>query len=63
MLRFPGELKLSANAFTGTIPESIGGLQNLNDLALHENALTGQIPATITILDNVSKFVKFSPQS
>jgi hypothetical protein len=58
LFRFPGELKLSANGLTGTIPESIGGLENLDDLDLHQNALTGQIPTSITVLDDVSKFVK-----
>lgn len=52
-----GTLMLSANALTGPIPESIGGLENLDILDLHQNELTGTIPANITSLADCSKFV------
>ncbi|RCV04780.1 hypothetical protein SETIT_1G028700v2 [Setaria italica] len=47
------ELDLSANLFTGTIPEAIGKMKNLTTLNLYYNKLTGSIPPSIGLLPNL----------
>ncbi|KAF2573765.1 hypothetical protein F2Q70_00000166 [Brassica cretica] len=35
---------LSANQFTGSIPESLGTLSSLSDMSLNDNQLSGELP-------------------
>ena len=44
--------ELYDNELTGTIPETIGNLTNLNRLYMSENQLTGEIPEVIGNLSN-----------
>ena len=37
-------LSLAGNSLTGAIPETLGGLPNVEELKLHHNLLTGEIP-------------------
>ena len=47
------ELNLDDNLLTGSIPDQIGDLVNLNQLFLRNNQLTGEIPTTIGNLSNL----------
>lgn len=38
---------LSHNALSGTIPDALGALTNLNYIGLAQNALTGLLPASL----------------
>ena len=46
-------LDLDNNALTGTIPHSLGDLENLNFLLLNRNELTGSVPKGFNKLDNI----------
>jgi len=45
---------LDSNKFEGTIPEEIGQLTALTQLALENNALTGTIPGSFSSLNVLS---------
>jgi hypothetical protein len=48
------------NALTGTIPENIGFISELEDLRIHKNLLTGSIPESIGQLDELFRFEVYS---
>ncbi|KAL8130421.1 hypothetical protein V2J09_019576 [Rumex salicifolius] len=48
-------ISLNANAFSGQIPEEIGGLINLQRLYLDHNRFSGHIPTSISKLHNLEK--------
>jgi hypothetical protein len=48
-------LELYVNQFSGSIPESLGNLNNLQRLDLHDNKLGGSIPESLGNLNNLEK--------
>ena len=56
------ELKLSANQFSGNIPEALGELTNLKRLDLSENQFSGAIPSLVGNLMRLQSFAAHSNQ-
>ncbi|CAK9163370.1 unnamed protein product [Ilex paraguariensis] len=54
-LSFLQNLKLSANSFTGGIPQEIGWLSRLSTVELNNNSFLGEIPANISRCLNLAK--------
>jgi len=50
-----GKIILSNQGLTGTIPEALGSIHNLQILDLSHNQLTGQIPASLGQMINAQK--------
>ena len=50
---FSGDVDFSGNGLTGTIPETLGNLSNLESLSLASNGLTGTIPEALGQLNNL----------
>ncbi|XP_028065652.1 probable LRR receptor-like serine/threonine-protein kinase At1g53440 isoform X2 [Camellia sinensis] len=48
-------LFLSANNFTGTIPDTFSKLKNLTDLHMQGTSMDGPIPSTISQLKNITE--------
>ena len=46
-------LSLAGNKFSGTVPENINQLQNLNTLFLTQNEVSGTIPQTLWSCTNL----------
>ncbi|KAL7258043.1 hypothetical protein ACSBR1_004212 [Camellia fascicularis] len=53
MLRSLVDLELSGNNLTGSIPSSIGNLENLITLYLYDNQLSGSIPQEVGMLSSL----------
>ena len=45
-------LDLASNELTGSIPETLGQLENLHSLYLYDNELTGCIPSALQAIPN-----------
>ncbi|XP_028105296.1 probable LRR receptor-like serine/threonine-protein kinase At1g53430 [Camellia sinensis] len=51
-------LFLSANNFTGTIPDTFSKLKNLTDLHMQGTSMDGPIPSTISQPKNITELLK-----
>nr|XP_043631261.1 receptor kinase-like protein Xa21 [Erigeron canadensis] len=49
------QLDLASNAFSGSLPSSVGGLSGLTSLDVSNNQLTGTLPMTIGNLRNIRR--------
>ena len=55
LLKFPVDLFIDENAFSGTLPGCLGNLSKLKSKRLHafKNQLSGNVPTTILKLSNL----------